>query len=53
MKSSEPLNVVANMVNSNRGDGVSVIQSAQLTRLVGNCVLCMAGEEWLWTESVE
>ncbi len=40
MKSSEPLNVVANMVNSNRGDGVSVIQSAQLTRLVGNCVLC-------------
>uniref|UniRef100_A0A671MKK7 F-box only protein 10-like n=1 Tax=Sinocyclocheilus anshuiensis TaxID=1608454 RepID=A0A671MKK7_9TELE len=40
VKSSEPLNVVANMVNSNRGDGVSVIQSAQLTRLVGNCVLC-------------
>lgn len=40
MKSSEPLNVVANMVNNNRGAGMSIIQSAQLTRLVGNCVLC-------------
>lgn len=40
MKSSEPLNVVANMVKNNTGAGVSVIQSAQLTRLVGNCVLC-------------
>ncbi|XP_051983370.1 F-box only protein 10 isoform X2 [Xyrauchen texanus] len=40
VKSSEPLNVVANMVNNNRGAGVSIIQSAQLTRLVGNCVLC-------------
>uniref|UniRef100_A0A8C2EHT8 F-box domain-containing protein n=1 Tax=Cyprinus carpio TaxID=7962 RepID=A0A8C2EHT8_CYPCA len=40
VKSSEPLNVVANMVKNNTGAGVSVIQSAQLTRLVGNCVLC-------------
>lgn len=40
VKSSEPLNVVANMVNNNRGAGMSIIQSAQLTRLVGNCVLC-------------
>uniref|UniRef100_UPI003D6DFACD F-box only protein 10 n=1 Tax=Danio rerio TaxID=7955 RepID=UPI003D6DFACD len=40
VKSSEPLNVVSNMVKSNRGAGVCVIQSAQLTRLVGNCVLC-------------
>lgn len=44
MKSSEPLNVVANMVNNNRGAGVSIIQSAQLTRLVGNCVL---GNGWM------
>uniref|UniRef100_A0A671RMY4 F-box only protein 10-like n=1 Tax=Sinocyclocheilus anshuiensis TaxID=1608454 RepID=A0A671RMY4_9TELE len=40
VKSSEPLNVVANMVKNNKAAGVSVIQSAQLTRLVGNCVLC-------------
>uniref|UniRef100_A0A8C1HJ85 F-box protein 10 n=2 Tax=Cyprinus carpio TaxID=7962 RepID=A0A8C1HJ85_CYPCA len=40
VKSSEPLNVVANMVKNNTAAGVSVIQSAQLTRLVGNCVLC-------------
>lgn len=38
MKSSEPLNVVANLVNSNRGAGVAVIQSSQLTRLVANCI---------------
>ncbi|XP_065131039.2 F-box only protein 10 isoform X2 [Paramisgurnus dabryanus] len=44
VKSSEPLNVVANMVNNNRGAGVSIIQSAQLTRLVGNCVL---GNGWM------
>ncbi|CAM4496797.1 unnamed protein product [Leuciscus chuanchicus] len=40
VKSSEPLNVVSNMVNNNRRAGMSIIQSAQLTRLVGNCVLC-------------
>nr|XP_055061576.1 F-box only protein 10 isoform X2 [Misgurnus anguillicaudatus] len=44
VKSSEPLNVVANMVNNNRGAGVSIIQSAQLTRLVGNCIL---GNGWM------
>ncbi|KAA0722415.1 F-box only protein 10 [Triplophysa tibetana] len=44
VKSSEPLNVVANMVNNNRGAGVSIIQSAQLTRLVGNCML---GNGWM------
>ncbi|KAM6972694.1 F-box only protein 10 [Aplochiton taeniatus] len=38
VKSSEPLNVVANLVNSNRGAGVAVLQSIQLTRLVANCV---------------
>ncbi|XP_071385753.1 F-box only protein 10 isoform X1 [Centroberyx affinis] len=39
VKSSEPLNVVANLVNSNRGTGIAVLQSSQLTRLVTNCVL--------------
>lgn len=39
MKSSEPLNVFANLVNSNRGTGIGVLQSSQLTRLVTNCVL--------------
>ncbi|XP_064859501.1 F-box only protein 10 [Oncorhynchus nerka] len=38
VKSSEPLNVVANLVNGNRGAGVAVLQSGQLTRLVANCV---------------
>ncbi|KAM3864950.1 F-box only protein 10 [Diretmus argenteus] len=39
VKSSEPLNAVANLVNSNRGTGIAVLQSSQLTRLVTNCVL--------------
>lgn len=39
MKSSEPLNVFANLINSNRGNGITVLQSSQLTRLVTNCVL--------------
>ncbi|XP_062333996.1 F-box only protein 10 [Osmerus eperlanus] len=38
VKSSEPLNVVANLVNGNRGAGVALLQSSQLTRLVANCV---------------
>ncbi|KAG7458699.1 hypothetical protein MATL_G00223350, partial [Megalops atlanticus] len=38
VKSSEALNVVGNAVHSNRGTGVSVVQSGQLTRLVANCV---------------
>uniref|UniRef100_A0A3P8XSF9 F-box domain-containing protein n=1 Tax=Esox lucius TaxID=8010 RepID=A0A3P8XSF9_ESOLU len=38
VKSSEPLNVVANLVNGNHGAGVAVLQSSQLTRLVANCV---------------
>lgn len=38
VKSSEALNVVGNMVARNRATGVSVVQSPQLTRLVGNCV---------------
>ncbi|KAL1023947.1 hypothetical protein UPYG_G00049400 [Umbra pygmaea] len=38
VKSSEPLNVVANLVNGNRGAGVAVLQSSQLTRLVANCI---------------
>uniref|UniRef100_A0A8D3E4H4 F-box protein 10 n=1 Tax=Scophthalmus maximus TaxID=52904 RepID=A0A8D3E4H4_SCOMX len=39
VKSSEPLNVFANLVNNNRGTGVAVLQSGQLTRLVTNCIL--------------
>lgn len=39
VKSSEPLNVFANLVNNNRGTGVAVLQSSQLTRLVTNCIL--------------
>lgn len=39
MKSSEPLNVFANLINSNRGTGVTVLQSSQLTRLANNCIL--------------
>ncbi|XP_062243847.1 F-box only protein 10 [Platichthys flesus] len=39
VKSSEALNVFANLVNSNRGTGIAVLQSSQLTRLVTNCIL--------------
>ncbi|KAM9314656.1 F-box only protein 10 [Pholidichthys leucotaenia] len=39
MKSSEALNVFANLINCNRGPGVAVLQSSQLTRLVANCIL--------------
>ncbi|XP_029003918.1 F-box only protein 10 [Betta splendens] len=39
VKSSEPLNVFANLLNNNCGAGVAVLQSTQLTRLVTNCVL--------------
>lgn len=45
MKSSEPLNVFANLINSNHGTGVTVLQSSQLTRLVTNCIIsnCRGG----------
>ncbi|XP_061627266.1 F-box only protein 10 isoform X1 [Phyllopteryx taeniolatus] len=39
VKTSEPLNVYANLVNRNRGAGVAVLQSSQLTRLVANCIV--------------
>ncbi|XP_056136783.1 F-box only protein 10 isoform X2 [Lampris incognitus] len=39
VKSSEPLNVIANLINCNRGTGIAVLQSSQLTRLVTNCIL--------------
>lgn len=39
VKSSEPLNVFANLVNNNHGTGIAVLQSSQLTRLVTNCIL--------------
>ncbi|KAG9342458.1 hypothetical protein JZ751_016460 [Albula glossodonta] len=38
VKSSEALNVVGNVMHSNGGTGVSVLQSSQLTRLVANCI---------------
>ncbi|XP_029948896.1 F-box only protein 10-like [Salarias fasciatus] len=38
VKSSEALNVFANLINNNRGPGVAVLQSSQLTRLVTNCI---------------
>lgn len=39
MKSSEALNVFGNLVNSNCGPGVAVVQSSQLTRLVTNGIV--------------
>uniref|UniRef100_A0A3B5B3W2 F-box protein 10 n=1 Tax=Stegastes partitus TaxID=144197 RepID=A0A3B5B3W2_9TELE len=39
VKSSEALNVFANLVNNNRGPGIAVLQSSQQTRLVTNCIL--------------
>lgn len=39
VKSSEPLNVFANLLNNNCGTGITVLQSTQLTRLVTNCIL--------------
>ena len=38
MRSCESVNIVGNMVGENRGVGVAVLQSTQLTRLVGNCI---------------
>lgn len=38
VKSSEPLNVFANLIHGNRGSGITVLQSSQLTRLVTNCI---------------
>ncbi|XP_068178488.1 F-box only protein 10 isoform X2 [Antennarius striatus] len=39
VKSSEPLNVFSNLIKSNHGTGIAVLQSSQLTRLVSNCVI--------------
>lgn len=39
MKSTEALNVFANLINCNRGLGIAVLQSSQLTRLATNCIL--------------
>lgn len=38
MKTCESVNIVGNMVGDNRGVGVAVLQSTQLTRLVANCI---------------
>ncbi|XP_064190544.1 F-box only protein 10 [Anguilla rostrata] len=38
VKTSEALNVAGNAVHGNKGAGVSVLQSGQLTRLLANCV---------------
>ncbi|KAM6940539.1 F-box only protein 10 [Xenentodon cancila] len=39
VKSSEAMNVFANLVNNNQGPGIAVLQSSQLTRLATNCIL--------------
>lgn len=39
MKTSEPLNAIGNLLNSNCAAGIAVLQSSQLTRLVANCIL--------------
>ncbi|XP_059903024.1 F-box only protein 10 [Gadus macrocephalus] len=39
VKTSEPLNVIGNLLNSNCAAGIAVLQSTQLTRLVANCTL--------------
>uniref|UniRef100_A0A669CVH6 F-box protein 10 n=1 Tax=Oreochromis niloticus TaxID=8128 RepID=A0A669CVH6_ORENI len=39
VKSTEALNVFANLINCNRGLGIAVLQSSQLTRLATNCIL--------------
>jgi len=39
VKTSEPLNVIGNLLNSNSAAGIAVLQSSQLTRLVANCIL--------------
>lgn len=40
VKSSEALNVIANVIHANRDGGVAVLQSSQLTRIANNSISC-------------
>ncbi|NXE29175.1 FBX10 protein, partial [Ardeotis kori] len=40
VKSSEALNIIANVIHANRDDGVAVLQSSQLTRIANNSISC-------------
>uniref|UniRef100_A0A8C0BKF5 F-box protein 10 n=1 Tax=Buteo japonicus TaxID=224669 RepID=A0A8C0BKF5_9AVES len=40
IKSSEALNVIANVIHANRDGGVAVLQSSQLTRIANNSISC-------------
>ncbi|NXA17962.1 FBX10 protein, partial [Ibidorhyncha struthersii] len=40
VKSSEALNIIANIIHSNRNGGVAVLQSSQLTRIANNSISC-------------
>ncbi|NWR80417.1 FBX10 protein, partial [Centropus unirufus] len=40
IKTSEALNVIANVIHANRDSGVTVLQSSQLTRISNNSISC-------------
>ncbi|KAM6034639.1 F-box only protein 10 isoform 2-T3 [Chlamydotis macqueenii] len=40
VKSSEALNIIANVIHANHDDGVAVLQSSQLTRIANNSISC-------------
>ncbi|NXH69999.1 FBX10 protein, partial [Hydrobates tethys] len=40
IKSSEALNIIANVIHANRDGGVAVLQSSQLTRVANNSISC-------------
>ncbi|XP_074994223.1 F-box only protein 10 isoform X2 [Calonectris borealis] len=40
VKSSEALNIIANVIHANRDGGVAVLQSSQLTRIANNSISC-------------
>uniref|UniRef100_A0A663FI85 F-box protein 10 n=2 Tax=Aquila chrysaetos chrysaetos TaxID=223781 RepID=A0A663FI85_AQUCH len=40
VKSSEALNVIANVIHANRDGGVAVLQSSRLTRIANNSISC-------------
>ncbi|NXK13040.1 FBX10 protein, partial [Herpetotheres cachinnans] len=44
IKSSEALNVIANVIHANRDGGVAVLQSSQLTRIANNSICCNSRE---------
>ncbi|KFP56927.1 F-box only protein 10, partial [Cathartes aura] len=40
IKSSEAVNIIANVIHANRNGGVAVLQSSQLTRIANNSISC-------------